>query len=849
MWSSGVGEPVWYGLPFVSPDNTLLTVLASIGGVLEAIYVLIFLIFAPKREKFKISGILFLVLSIFSIVAFVSVLTLHGDKRKLLCGLAFAITCIMMFGAPLTVMRLVIKSRSVEYMPFFLSLSIFNSSTSWAIYGLLGKDLFIIRLAAERAGFADVDIEAGLIGRRGRGDISRRWWRWAFTGGDWWTLSDEGHLQFVLTSGTVQKYELQSVSSIPVSTVRVSKHASQKKKLVCPSRSLGRTYFSCRVQSSELHSLLLLIQLLPRMNDQLSFRPTQWPIQLQLGFELREAEVLEFINLMHENMTVKEYSLKFTQLTRYVPHVVADSRAKMKMATEIRSQALNLKAVLEVPKPILFIRHMESTIRVFTEVAATSILDVESQATESEIIPSQIFYLYVYALLDPGASLSFVPPYVAIDFGVSPKILAEPFSVSTPVGKTIVAQRLNKVTVKNKYPLPKIDDLFDQLQGDSYFSKIDLRSGYHQLRVRECDIPKEPFRTWYGHFKFLVISFGLTNAPVAYMDLMNRVFKKYLDMFIIVCVDDIFVYSRSKRDHADHLRIVLQTLRNHQLFAKFSKCKFLLRWFVKGFSSIVSPMSRLTQKKVKFQWSDPCEKSFQELNTRLTSAPVLDLPNGSDEFVVYCDTSRVGLGCVLMQHSKVIAYASRQLKPHEKNYPTHDLELAAIVFALKIWRHYLYGVYVDVFTYHKSLQYVFSQKDLNVRQRRWLEFLKDYDMSVFCHPGKANVVADALSRLSMGSVAHIDKDKQKLAQEIHQLARLGVRLVNSTEGIDDLRQQILTEAYGACYSIHPGANKMYCDLRKINWWSGIKRDIAEFVAKCSTCQQVKIEHQKPSGSM
>ncbi|KAM3238238.1 Bidirectional sugar transporter SWEET1b [Capsicum annuum] len=134
----------WYGLPFVSPDNTLLTVLASIGGVLEAIYVLIFLIFAPKREKFKISGILFLVLSIFSIVAFVSVLTLHGDKRKLLCGLAFAITCIMMFGAPLTVMRLVIKSRSVEYMPFFLSLSIFNSSTSWAIYGLLGKDLFII---------------------------------------------------------------------------------------------------------------------------------------------------------------------------------------------------------------------------------------------------------------------------------------------------------------------------------------------------------------------------------------------------------------------------------------------------------------------------------------------------------------------------------------------------------------------------------------------------------------------------------------------------------------------------------------------------------------------------------
>ncbi|WMV45946.1 hypothetical protein MTR67_039331 [Solanum verrucosum] len=159
------------------------------------------------------------------------------------------------------------------------------------------------------------------------------------------------------------------------------------------------------------------------------------------------------------------------------------------------------------------------------------------------------------------------------------------------------------------------------------------------------------------------------------------------------------------------------------------------RRFVEGFSSIASPLTKLTQKKVKFQWSDDCEKSFAELKTRLTTAPVLTLPEGSDGYVIYCDASRVGLGCVLMQRGKVIAYASRQLKVHERNYPTHDLELAAVVFALKIWRHYLYGVHVDVFTDHKSLQYMFTQKELNLRQRRWLEFLKDYDMSVHYHPG------------------------------------------------------------------------------------------------------------------
>ncbi|GJY40556.1 putative reverse transcriptase domain-containing protein, partial [Tanacetum coccineum] len=241
-------------------------------------------------------------------------------------------------------------------------------------------------------------------------------------------------------------------------------------------------------------------------------------------------------------------------------------------------------------------------------------------------------------------------------------------------------RELNKLTVKNRYTLLRIDDLFDQLQGSSVYSKIDLRLGYHQLRVREEDIPKTAFRTRYGHYEFQVMPFGLTNAPAVFMDLMNRVCKPYLDKFVIVFIDDILIYSKDEKEHEEHL-----------------------------------------------------------------STPVLALPQGAEKFIVYCDVSHKGLGVVLMQNEKVIAYASRQLKIHKKNYTTHDLELGAVVFALKFWRHYLYGTKCTVFTDHKSLQHILDQKELNMRQRRWLELLSDYDYEIRYHSGKANVVADALS--------------------------------------------------------------------------------------------------------
>jgi ribonuclease HI len=290
------------------------------------------------------------------------------------------------------------------------------------------------------------------------------------------------------------------------------------------------------------------------------------------------------------------------------------------------------------------------------------------------------------------------------------------------------------------------------------------------------------------------MSFGLTNAPAYFMYLMNSVFMDYLDKFIVVFIDDILVYSQNEQDHEEHLRKVLQRLRHCQLYAKLSKCEFwisgvmflghiinqegldvdpkkvasILDWkapkdvrgiksfigiagyyrhFIEGFSKIARPITALLAKKVEFKWTPACQKSFETLE-KLTTALVLILSDVHKSFSVYCDASYTGLGCVLMQEGRVVAYSSRQLKVHEKNYPTHDLELAAVVHALKTWRHYLYGQKCDIYTDHKSLKYIFTQSELNMRQRRWLELIKDNELEIHYHPGKANVVADALSRKS-----------------------------------------------------------------------------------------------------
>ncbi|GJS79908.1 reverse transcriptase domain-containing protein [Tanacetum coccineum] len=523
----------------------------------------------------------------------------------------------------------------------------------------------------------------------------------------------------------------------------------------------------------------------------------------------------------------------------------------------------------------------------------------------------------------------------------------------------------------------------------------DLRSGYHQLRVHEDDIPKTAFRTRYGHFEFTVMPFGLTNAPTIFMDLMNRVCRPYLDKFVIVFIDDILIYSKTQEEHlrevqflghvingngihvdpskikavknwkaprtltevcsflglvgyyrrfienfskiaksltiltqksktfdwgeeqelafqtlkdklcnapvlalpdrpedfvtqeehVEHLRLVLELLKKEKLYAKFSKCEFWLRevqflgHVINGNGIHVDPSKIEAIKNWKaLRTSTEGEKqelAFQTLKDKLCNAPVLALPDGPEDFVVYYDASGIGLGCVLMQRGKVIAYASRQLKIHEKNYTTHDLELGAVVFALKIWRHYLYGIKSVIYTDHKSLQHIFSQKELNMRQRRWIELFSDYDCKIRYHPGKANVVADALSRKervkpkrvrAMNMILQSSiKDRILAAQKeaVDEFAVLQKGLDEMIEQRSDgtlyyldriwvplkgeVRTLIMDEAHKSKYSVHPGADKMYYDLRDRYWWPGMKKDIAEYVSKCLTCLKVKAEHQRPSG--
>ncbi|GJR67835.1 putative reverse transcriptase domain-containing protein [Tanacetum coccineum] len=415
-------------------------------------------------------------------------------------------------------------------------------------------------------------------------------------------------------------------------------------------------------------------------------------------------------------------------------------------------------------------------------------------------------------------------------------------------------RELNKLTVKNRYPLPRIDDLFDQLQGSSVYSKIDLRSGYHQLRIREEDIPITAFRTRYGHYEFQVMPFGLTNAPAVFMDLMNRVCKPYLDKFVIVFIDDILIYSKNKEEHEKHLKIILELLKNEQLYAKFSKCDFWLESVqflghvinnkgvhvdpakveaIRNWSALTTPK----EKNKKYEWGMEEDEVFQTLKQKLCSAPILALPEGTENFVVYCDASHKGYGAVLMQREKCTVY-----------------------------------------TDHKSLQYILDQKELNMRQRRWIELLSDYDCEIRYHPGKANVVADALSRKdrepirvrSLVMTVHTNLPERILNAQTDAMKEENVKAKNlgrlikpifetRSDGIQcfegriwlplfgGLRDLIMHESHKSKYSIHPGSDKMYQDLKKLYWWPNMKAEIATYVSKCLTCAKVKAEHQKPSG--
>nr|GEU41467.1 putative reverse transcriptase domain-containing protein [Tanacetum cinerariifolium] len=454
---------------------------------------------------------------------------------------------------------------------------------------------------------------------------------------------------------------------------------------------------------------------------------------------------------------------------------------------------------------------------------------------------------------------------------------------------------LNKLTVKNRYPLPRIDDLFDQLQGSSVYSKINLRSGYYQLQIRKEDIPITAFQTRYGHFEFQVMPFGLTNAP-ANKEYHEEHLKTILELLKNEKLEEdipIFVFRTryghfkfqvmpfgltnapaNKEDHVEHLKTILELLKNEKLYAKFSKCDFWLesihflghvidsdgvhvdpakveaiqnwsapttptevrqflglagyyRRFIESFLLISKPLSKLTQKNKKYEWGMEEEEAFQTLKQKLCSAPILALPEGTENFIVYCDASLMGYGAILMQRENVIAYASRQLKKHKENYTTHDLER--------------------------------GRKELNMRQRHWIELLSDYDCEIRYHPGKGNVVADALSRkyrepLRVRSLvmtvytnlpekileAQTEEMKEengkaenlgRLLKPIFEIYANGIRYFKGRlwlplfRGIKDM---VMHESHKSKYSIHPGSDKMYQDLKKFYWWPNMKAGIATF---------------------
>jgi hypothetical protein len=445
-------------------------------------------------------------------------------------------------------------------------------------------------------------------------------------------------------------------------------------------------------------------------------------------------------------------------------------------------------------------------------------------------------------------------------------------------------------------------------------------------------------------YEYIVMSFGLTNVPAYFMYLMNKVFMEYLDKFVVVFIDDILIFSKMKEEK--HLRLVLEKLRSNKLYAKFSKCEFWLTkvaflghvisaggvsvdpgkvkdvlnwmppttaseiwsflglagyysWFIKDFYKIAKPMMKLLEKNKDFEWTVFCQASFEELRKHLTSAPVLVLLDLTKKFDIHFDASRRWLGCVLMQEGQVVCYASRQLRKHEENYPTHDLELAAMVHTLKIWRHYLIGHRCEIYSDHKSLKYIFTQNNLNLRQRRWLELIKDYDLWINYHLEKGNVVADALSHKKYCNATFVRRMQPELRRDIEYLilgmvneAKVTMEVEPTLEveiwegqledaklkeirqlirdnktsdfsedsqgtlwlgkqicvpNLKPIKELIHREAHDSAYSIHPGSTMMYKDLRTQYWWYDMKWDVAEYVALWDTCQRVKAEHQRPVG--
>ncbi|KAG7536840.1 Ferric reductase NAD binding domain [Arabidopsis suecica] len=472
---------------------------------------------------------------------------------------------------------------------------------------------------------------------------------------------------------------------------------------------------------------------------------------------------------------------------------------------------------------------------------------------------------------------------------------------------------INNITVKYRHPIPRLDDMLDELHGSSVFSKIDLKSGYHQIRMKEGDEWKTAFKTKHGLYEWLVMPFGLTNAPSTFMRLMNHVLRSFIGVFVVVYFDDILVYSKTLDEHVEHLRKVLNVLRKERLFGNFKKCSFcsndvvflgfvvssqgiqvdeskikaiqdwpspktvgevrsfhglagFYRRFVRDFSTIAAPLTEVIKKDVGFQWEQAQEDAFQLLKHKLTHAPLLVLPDFMKTFEIECDASGVGIGAVLMQEKKPIAFFSEKLGGATLNYPTYDKEFYALVRALQTWQHYLWPKEFVIHTDHQSLRHLKSQQKLNKRHARWMEFVETFPYVIQYKQGKENVVADALSRrytlistldakilgfeMIKGAYA-TDPDFQEVFLTCEKFAKGkyfrsdGFLFYENRLCIPNssLRDLLVREAHGGGLMGHFGVAKTLSIVQDHFFWPHMKRDVERICSRCTTCKLAKSKSQ------
>jgi hypothetical protein len=478
---------------------------------------------------------------------------------------------------------------------------------------------------------------------------------------------------------------------------------------------------------------------------------------------------------------------------------------------------------------------------------------------------------------------------------------------------------LNKVTIPNKFPIPVIDELLDELGGAIIFTKLDLKSGYHQIRMKEEDIAKTAFRTHEGHYEYLVMPFGLTNAPSTFQALMNEILRPFLRKFVLVFFDDILIYSSSEEDHKLHLKTILQVLKTQRLYANRKKCSFgqkeveylghlisgqgvsadpkkvedMIKWpypkelkglrgflgltgyyrkFVKNYSKIAWPLTQLL-KKDNFKWSGEAQQAFDQLKQAMVTVPVLAMPDFNKEFVIETDASGKGIGAVLMQDNRPIAYMSQTLSDRAQSKSVYERELMAIVVAIQKWRPYLLGRHFQVHTDQKSLKFLTEQRIMAEDQQKWIAKLIGFDFEVKYKPGKDNSAADALSRqMNYASITTVqcevwegleeevqnDEKLKEIVQALisdplsHQEYQLkGGRLFH--EGRIVIPKQspridwLLNEFHATAIGGHSGYLRTYKKLSGVVYWAGMRKKIKEFVEACEVCQQNKYQTLRPGG--